>query len=166
MPETVKRRPYVEDKARRFVVAGFDVVDRRRAEEEVGIAFVVGVDRDQASLGVARAAQEGEVDWVAGGEDFGVAKQSLGGVEGDVLRDFGPDAAEFEVGEEVWVTAGLRGRAGRFELVDRHRRLSRCGAGADRQQAGHEGDEVDRLPTHGAYPSPAFPVCGASSCVS
>ena len=40
---------------------GADVVDRRGPEQEVRVAFVVGVDGDQADLGVRRALVEREV---------------------------------------------------------------------------------------------------------
>ena len=41
---------------RRLVGLGFDVVEGGRAKQEVGVAFVVGVDGDQPDLGVGRAA--------------------------------------------------------------------------------------------------------------
>ena len=89
MPETVKRRPYPSAertltgiaigmfsvgtmKAKRAASSApaVDAVDRRGAEQVVGIAFVVGADGDQPGLGVGGALVEREVDralhWVGG----------------------------------------------------------------------------------------------------
>ena len=67
----------------------FEREDRCRAEQVVGIAFVVGVDRDQADLRVGRALVEREVRRMALGDRVGIAEDALGRLEGDVPRDLG-----------------------------------------------------------------------------
>ena len=79
-------------KAKRAVCsapAGTRSIDRRGAEQVVGVAFVVGVDRDQAGLGVGGALIEGEVGGGALGDRVGVAEDPGGGVEDDVLGGLG-----------------------------------------------------------------------------
>ena len=97
-------------KAKRAVSAGSgsDREDRGGAEQLVGFTFVVGVDGDQAGLGVGRALVEGEFGGEALGDRVGVAEDAGGGVEDDVLGGFGGARAfELEGGDEVGVAAGL-----------------------------------------------------------
>ena len=58
-------------------------------KQVVRVAFVVGVDRDQASLGAGGALLEGEVGRGALGDRVGVAENPLRGFEDDVLGGFG-----------------------------------------------------------------------------
>ena len=58
---------------------GLEVEDRSGAEEVVGVAFVVGVDGDQAGLGIGGALIEGEVGGGALGDRVGVAEDAAWG---------------------------------------------------------------------------------------
>ena len=58
-------------------------------EQVVGVAFVVGIDGDQAGLGAGGALIEGEVGGGALGDRVRVAENPLGGVEDHVLGGLG-----------------------------------------------------------------------------
>ena len=77
-----------------------------RCRAGVRIAFVVGVDRDQARLGVGRALIQGEVERGALGDRVGVSEDSVRRVEDDVLGGLG----------FAWVFEGEGGRRGPGDL--------------------------------------------------
>ena len=78
-----------EGEERRLARLRVEVIDRRGAEQVFRFAFVVGVDGDQAGLGVGRAFVERELDRGALGDRVGVAEDALRGVEDHVLGGFG-----------------------------------------------------------------------------
>ena len=100
---------------------GAEIVDRSRAEQFFGFAFVVGPDRRQAGLRVGRALFQREVRGDAARNRVGVAEEPLGRVEGDGprrLRDAG--VFEREAGAQVGMGAGQRRRrSGRESSIER-----------------------------------------------
>ena len=68
---------------------GTTVEDRGGAQQVVGVAFIVGVDRDQADLGVGGALIEGEVRGAAFGCSRGGFQRAGGSFKDDVLGGFG-----------------------------------------------------------------------------
>ncbi len=151
------QRRHDEGEERRLFAVRFEVEDRRRAEQVVGFARVVGVDRDQPGLRVRRALVEGVVGGGAVGDRVGVAEDPLRSFEDDVARRLGrPGVGERERGREIGVPAGGGVGGGGGEGFDRLFGLRRGGErGQHRQrQAEEEGDAQNAVQGLGHFLPP------------